>query len=369
MLTRLFIDNFKCFVNFEYRPAREQLILGDNGSGKTTLLDALLFLRQVAVKGAALDDFFILGRRTRWLSQPSQVIELEAILDGTSYTYRLVMEPSDDPTKARVRTEKVSIADRPLFSFDEGQVSLFNDQFEHTTDYPFDRNRSALALVATPGKDYRALARFRRWLSSLYCFKLNPFGMDPRADKQDSSPNVDLRNIVAWYRFLNQTDPRQTSALLESLRAAMPGFEYLMLEPAGENVMLLMAEFAQSCGTSTKFYLSELSDGQRCLIALYIVLHFVLAKGGTVIIDEPDNFISLREIQPWLLAATDTTEQSGGQLILISHHPELINQWAPNYGVQFVRDGLGPVRVKAFRGDPDSSLSPAELVARGWENG
>ena len=149
----------------------------------------------------------------------------------------------------------------------------------------------------------------------------------------------------------------------------MPGFEYLMLEPAGENVMLLMAEFAQSGGTSTKFYLSELSDGQRCLIALYIVLHFVLAKGGTVIIDEPDNFISLREIQPWLLAATDTTEQSGGQLILISHHPELINQWAPNYGVQFVRDGLGPVRVKAFRGDPDSSLSPAELVARGWENG
>ncbi len=42
---------------------------------------------------------------------------------------------------------------------------------------------------------------------------------------------------------------------------------------------------------------SELSDGQRCLICLYVILHVVVAKGNTVIIDEPENFISLAEIQ------------------------------------------------------------------------
>ncbi|HEV2963758.1 MAG TPA: AAA family ATPase, partial [Candidatus Angelobacter sp.] len=47
MLTRISIDNFRCFVNFEYRPAQKQLILGANGSGKSSLLDALLFLRRV----------------------------------------------------------------------------------------------------------------------------------------------------------------------------------------------------------------------------------------------------------------------------------------------------------------------------------
>ncbi|MEO7652003.1 MAG: ATP-binding protein, partial [Bryobacteraceae bacterium] len=99
------------------------------------------------------------------------------------------------------------------------------------------------------------------------------------------------------------------------------------------------------------------------------ILHFVLAKGNTVILDEPDNFVSLREIQPWLTAVTDAVEGGRGQILVISHHPEFINQWAPQGGVQFVRDGIGPVRIEGFHSDPESSLSPAELVARGWENG
>ena len=53
----------------------------------------------------------------------------------------------------------------------------------------------------------------------------------------------------------------------------------------------LAAEFGPTDGKTTKFYFNELSDGQRCLISLYTVLHFVLSKGGTVLLDEPDNFL------------------------------------------------------------------------------
>jgi len=130
---------------------------------------------------------------------------------------------------------------------------------------------------------------------------------------------------------------------------------------------LLRAEFADGGGRTSEFYFNELSDGQRCLICLYTIPHFVLAKGGTVVLDEPDNFVSLREIQPWLMAVTDAVEEGRGQILLISHHPEFINQWASGSGVQFVRDGIGPVRVEEFRGDPESCLTPSELAARGWE--
>ncbi len=141
-----------------------------------------------------------------------------------------------------------------------------------------------------------------------------------------------------------------------------------MLADAGENFRILYAEFLRD-GKSIRISFAQLSDGQRCLICLYAILHFVVAKGETVIIDEPDNFISLREIQPWLMSIEEMADNNDGQVILISHHPEILNQWAGPYGVQFIRDGAGAVRVEKFKGDPGSALTVAELVARGWDLG
>ncbi len=39
MLTRLYVDNYRCMVNFEFRPKQKQLIIGGNGAGKSTFLD------------------------------------------------------------------------------------------------------------------------------------------------------------------------------------------------------------------------------------------------------------------------------------------------------------------------------------------
>ncbi len=368
MLTRLYLDNFRCFVNFEHRPARRELILGRNGSGKSSFLDALLFLRQFIAKGDVFDDFLVLSQRTRWLNQPQQTCELEAELDGAQYIYHLTIEPWGDPPRPRVYSETVRCNGKPIFEFNTGEVHLYNDRSEHKVTYEFDWHRSALATII-PRKDNQTLSRFKAWLAGLFCFRINPFAMGSRAEGEDLYPKVDLSNIAAWYRHLVQAYPQQNAALLESLRASLDGFTFLQLEPAGENVRLLTAEFSQgqSGGKASKFSFNELSDGQRCLICLYTILHFVLARGSTVVLDEPDNFVSLREIQPWLMAVTDAVESGQGQILLISHHPEFINQWAPRNGVQFLRDGIGPVRVERFHGDPDSPLSPSELVARGWE--
>ncbi len=365
MLTRLYIDNFRCLVNFEYRPARKQLIVGRNGSGKTTLLDALFFLRQFASRGDNLDKSFILSQRTRWLNQRQQTFELEAMLDHRTYVYRVVIEPSGEPAVPTVSLESVHVDEKPIFEFKRGEVQLYSDGFQRAATYPFDTSRSALATITSVG-DNNLLWRFKEWFFTLFCFRINPFDMGSRAEAETLYPDIRLKSFAAWYRHLLQTNPKDNAALLESLRATID-VEFLGLEPYGENVRLLFAELAQGSNPSIKVYFNELSDGQRCLICLYTILHFVLAKGSTVILDEPDNFVSLREIQPWLMRAADMVEEGQGQILLISHHPELINQWAPSCGVEFTRDALGPVRVEEFRGDPKSHLSPAELVARGWE--
>jgi predicted ATPase len=366
MLTRLYIDNFRCFVNFEFKPGRRQLILGANGSGKSSLMEGLLFVRRLVCGESSLQQTGILYQRTVWKWPPRQTWELEASLDDQTYVYRLLLEPSGGPATPIVVSETVQLGGQPIFEFVEGEVHLFNDQFEHKVSYPFDSQRSALATIAA-GKDNRQLTRFKGWLRSLVGFRINPFDMTSQAHEDDSGPKPDLSNVASWYRHLVRGDPQQNEALLASLRPVLDGFALLRFDPAGKS-SLLMAEFVDALGQSFKFEFDELSEGQRCLICLYAILHFVLAKGATVIIDEPDNFISLREIQPWLMEATESVEDGSGQLILISHHPEILNQWAPECGIRFVRDGIGPVRVQEFRGDRENILTPAEIVARGWEN-
>jgi energy-coupling factor transporter ATP-binding protein EcfA2 len=363
ILTRLYIDNFRCFVKFEYRPKRRQLILGANGSGKSSLIEALLLLHRFAVKGEAIDDLPLLDQRTRWLKTPNLTFELDAKLGSWQYSYRLVLEPRED--RLAVASETVCFNGKPILEFVNAEVHLYDESSQEIVKYPIDWHRSALPSVrqeAVPN-----LGLFKHWLGRLVCFRLNPFAMGPLAKSSDSVPAPDLSNFVAWYTYLKRA-PGQATPLLESLRVVLDGFVDLTLWPAaGANV--LGAQFSNQGEPLTEFLFNELSDGQRCLICLYAILVFVLDQGNTVLLDEPDNFISLREIQPWLMAATDVVENGHGQLLLISHHPEIIDQWAAESAVRFVRDGIGAVRVEEFHGDPESALTSAELVARGWEHG
>ena len=365
MLKRLYIDNFRCFVNFEYRPARRQLILGRNGSGKSSLLQALFLIRQFVARGDRVEDLFHLSQFTKWQSTPKQTFEIEADLNGR-YVYRLEVERVGEPPKPQVALERVELDGKIILEFAAGEVRLQSGDDGKQITYPLEPDRSALASVRS---NNRILTDFKQWVSRLYCFRLNPFAMNLNADGENLYPNVDLSNIAAWYRYLAQAYPSETYALLSSLRTALDDFNVLILEPAGENVRLLVAEFGKQPGASIRVGFTQLSDGQRCLICLYIVLHFVLAKGSTVIMDEPDNFVALPEIQPWLMEVADMVDEGCGQILVISHHPELINQWALDCGVQLVRDGTSAVRVESFTGDPGSPLSPSELIARGWERG
>jgi len=355
MLTRLYIDNFRCFEKFEWRPGRKQLILGRNGTGKTSLMDALQSLSRTAAFGDRVEDWFKLNERTRWLNQRQQIFEIEAQLECGSYIYKLVIEPGGEPTRPRVQIETLCLNKTQLLRRAVGSAEPSDDEF------PLNPSRAALSVLEMPN-----LATFREWLMQISCWHINPFHMSSRAEAEDPSPWVDLTNFADWYRHLVQTYPGENEAFLRDLRESLGGFDQLTLADAGENVQILYVQFMRY-GKSIKISFGELSDGQRCLICLYAIVHFVVAKGGTVIIDEPDNFISLREIQPWLMALEDAVDDHGGQVILISHHPEILNQWANPYGVQFVREGAGPVRVQEFKGDTVGSLTAAEVVARGWD--
>jgi hypothetical protein len=63
----------------------------------------------------------------------------------------------------------------------------------------------------------------------------------------------------------------------------------------------------------------------------------------------------------------EATEDHACQILIISHHPELINQLAAHSGTLFERSESGTTTCRRFEWRDQEHATPAELVARGWE--
>ena len=364
MLKRLYIDNFRCFVNFEYKPERKQLLLGANGSGKSSLLDAILFVKWFMEGG---ENRFTQSTRTRWQDVPIQVIEIEAQLDEKRFEYRLEIRYAPESKLPSISLEKLTVSGSLVFEFVDGEIHFFPNEGKEATVLPWESKQSALLLAQFSNLH---VGRFIAWMKTLHCFQVDPYPleMDETADGEDETPEYDLSNLAPWYRHLLQVEPENNARFLAALKDTLTGFQSLRFSAVDDGVRKLRTHFDAPRKEGATYSISELSEGQRMLIGLYMILHFVIAKGQTVILDEPDNFVSLREIQPWLLSAEEAVGDSKGQLLLISHHPEVLNQWSQEHGIRFFREENGHVRTERFKTDYDGVLQPSEVIARGWEN-
>jgi len=190
------------------------------------------------------------------------------------------------------------------------------------------------------------------------------------ADEEARTPDRHLANFANWYRHLRQETDDQD--YIEDLSEAIEGFVTMRLEGAGEGRREIKVRMSASdngkLGKPDEYTLSELSEGQRVLLGLYAVMHFALKPGATVCFDEPDNFIALSEVQPWLSKVLDRTDDdSGAQVLILSHHPELLNRMAFMEGLLLDRPAGRHTRVRPFDDPSQTGLSAAELVVRGWE--
>ena len=364
-MKRLYIDNFRCFVNFEYKPERKQLLLGANGSGKSSLLDAIQTVKEF-VLGTSPGPRAILDPRNRtgWQNVPTQVFEIEGEDKGRSFIYRIETTTSENRGSNEVTLEILSVDGSLVVSKSKTGVNL-GDGPTKLVDVSTRVKDISLVHFA---KDYESVKAFLQWIERIYLLQINPPTMREIAPREEEFPSKGFSNIASVYRHLLQSDSAGNLEMTLALKETLDSFQALQFEESDIGKRLI-ARFGSPASSSLSLGLKELSDGQRSLIALYMILHFWIARGYTVFIDEPDNFISLREIQPWLLEAESTADDNKGQLILISHHPEILNQWAREYGVLIVREQNGHVAPpRAYKTDYDDILQPAETIARGWEN-
>jgi predicted ATPase len=366
MLKRIYIDNFNSLVNFELNFDSINLFLGGNGVGKSTVFDVLSRL-QFFILGSKVEGAFQSFTRTRWQTLPIQQFEIEIDGNGGTYKYQLSIEHNQE--QSYVRHEILSFNNQILLNFEMGEVKTFNDDYTAGPKYPFDWSQSILPFFL-PRPDNTKLTWFKKRMERFIIVKIIPSMMSPISEQEQTLLSPSMDNYVSWYRYISQ-DQGKVAELIQGLKQILNGFVSFKFEQYGDKYIFLKLRFAHDSDRKNiiEYGFGELSDGQRILIALYTLIYCTESEDYTLCIDEPENFLALPEIQPWLIQLYDFCADKKLQALLISHHPELINYLlASPIGYWFERQSNSPARVRKISNEESehSGLPISELIARGW---
>ena len=264
----------------------------------------------------------------------------------------MLVEHKIETNQSRVRSEKLEFQGKPLLEFIDGEVKIYRETHQAGPSFGFDWTQSAFVTLSER-RDNQLHRWFRDWLQNVQVIRINPFGMKAQTDQEQAQLGNTAANFASWYRHLILDSPELIEEIRRSLTDVWTGFRGLRLETAGTTTKIMkivMSAGANGEGSKYELSLDEVSDGQRSLIVLYTLLHYVKRSTSPLIaIDEPDNFVALEEIQPWIVSLSQAVEDHGSQALIISHHPELINYLAPQDAMVLSRQEGGPTRVKPFR--------------------
>ena len=366
MLSRLYVDNFRCLENFELDLDETNVFLGRNGTGKTSVLNVLRNIQSLVVRGSKVDAVFPARDISLNGQRNEQRFEIETRVGGEAYRYSLVVEHDLSRGMMRVGEETLEHDGNPIFEFKNGNAQLYHADYSKGPSYPFDWSQSGIGFLNEMSTN-RKLTQFKKEISNYIIVSCCPPVMSTETRNEDEFLEPLMQNFVGWYRRAAQENMSSISPLFETLREVLPDFDSIRLTESGENSRALKAIFQGPSSEPIRYGFDQLSDGQRTLIVLYSLIHLSSDRRVSLFIDEPDNYLALGEIQPWLAEAVERVGDSLGQVVVASHHPVTIDYMAGTNGRWFFRDGDGPVRVSKEPNNTVDGLSLSEIITRRWE--
>jgi predicted ATPase len=366
MLKRLHLHNYNCFVDFELELTSRMLLVGSNGSGKTSLWEAIQSLRAVIVQGAEVGRAFPTRSLTAWLlGEPVQRFALEVEAAGEQYRYSI--EVLQDPVQgvASIQREHLMAGGLALYESWGDEVRLYGDTPTHEprTRFPFGRNRSFLAELK--GAEHRRALAFRDAIANFWLLAPAPQRLKASTAGEDAWLHPSGENFVSWLRGMVRQRPGLGEELTTALKAAIPGLEGIGFERISSKIRELMLTFK----TAEKEYslsAGELSDGQRSLLLLYGFVLGAMDRASLAFFDEPETGLAPHEMQPWMAAMSAALDRHGGQALVISHHPAIIDYLATARTVRFSRPGGGPARTDEITLETTGGTTVSEWLSRPW---
>ncbi|MBR4342555.1 MAG: ATP-binding protein [Lachnospiraceae bacterium] len=367
MIKYVFINNYKSFVNFRIDFEKNNLLLGGNGTGKSNLI--LLIYRLCSFIKDNRNETglaFSINSRTRWMESNIQTFELGLESNGIEYIYHLEIEHNPEKVQSIVLNETVKKSDIVLVEAKAGQALLFND-LTGTNDIMMTNTFSSIVSYINNDKRYKSILEFKNCIERIvYCVP-NPGQMSYIVENNIYSPTPNMSNIASLYTGLVEIIPEFQNDFTMAMKEINPN--YVGAGSFFESNQKCFSVIYKYKDVKNSFRFDELSDGEKELFALYLILYGYLKQGYTILLDEPDNYLGLREIQPWCMELEDILFENG-QSIMISHHPEIIDYFTDGSGIWLSRlqSGESVVRQNPFTVPEDGKiLSYSELIARGLD--
>lgn len=353
MLKRVYIHNYKSFQNFELKfdDFGSSLFLGKNGSGKSSLVEVFKIFQDIGRGIAQLDtlikkeDFNILN------SELPMILEINVLLQEKLYNYRINIDFTKDIVKPRVLSEELYCDNEILL--DRKQNELSNSILP--LSFPFYQ---LILPNMNLGID------FKEWLSKILVISPIPALIHNESNQKDDLLDYYCINTSNWISNLLSQFPKSYLYIHEYLSTIFSDLEEITNKKTSETSHKLEFVFSYN-QIKQKMAFSQLSYGERIFVLWSAILASVkLDQISLCVWDEPENYISLLEIQHYFNTLKQTFNDKA-QFVATTHNPETMRMFSSeDIFILFRKHHLEPVRLQAVT-DLNIENDIAEMIKAG----
>lgn len=371
-MQRLYVNNFRCFRNFELRldGRGSVLLLGRNGSGKSGIGHALELLQRVARGVSRVGDLVKPRDFFNGDSISPMRFEIRCKLGGNLYDYTLALELPPSWKELRVFEERLEVNQKTIFVRKHSEVRIHRPEKSDDIVLAVSWHVVALPIIQDrPPQDI--ISSFKYWLARSLILRPIPHLFSGTTDlDSDNLSQLDAHGegLGSFFTDLITTSPQAYQGLDETLRQLMPEFSRVTNQIIGKSIRSILFHFQNSQGGSA-LDLDQLSEGEKIFFLFALVKAAAESEPNLLCFwDEPESHLAADEVGHAVLALRKAFS-NGGKLVMTSHSPEAIRRFPEDAVFYLSRPSrLDPTRVKTvtdMRSDNDFTGSFTDAIIRG----
>ncbi|MGX9691024.1 AAA family ATPase [Achromobacter anxifer] len=370
MIEHLYINNFRCLENFEFKPncAPSVLLIGKNGSGKSTLAVALSVLQRIGRGVTRIGELVKPADCTRGRKDVPMRFSIEVRLAERLYVYMLALELPDRFKEFRVLEESLHVDGQEIYTRQHAQVSMPSRGAKAGAQFSIDWHVVALNVIQDPGFS-QTISTFRDWLAGMVLLAPVPSMMTGDSKDESLQPSADGGNFGDWMAGLLAQYPAAYNDIVSYLRDVLPDLYQFRNVLTGRDAKTLMVDFRSSPTGQMELEFDVLSSGEKCFFVGAVLIAANKAYGPLLAFwDEPDSHLSMAEVRQFSMALRRAFD-GRGQVIITSHNAETIRSFSDdNTWVLDRQSHLEPARIRPLselqvRGDLVQALLSGELAS------